>query len=107
MKEEMNKQKLNYVALDKTPKCREFYFHNDGVYGFWKDYLIARLGAKNILLVNRTDKSFDDSEVKLTDIVEGNVRQELKERFCAARQCDDANPYCPIVSEWYTCLQLL
>lgn len=101
------KERLEYKVLEKTQECRDYYFAHEGIYDFWGDYLIAHIGDKNILLKNLTGKKFDHPEIKLTSIEKCNVKQEIKDRFCGARGCYDANPHCPIVRHWYMCLQLL
>lgn len=39
-------KRLQYEVLEQTPKCKDYYFSNEGMYSFWGDYLIAHVGEK-------------------------------------------------------------
>lgn len=100
-------ERLYYRVLEKAPECKDYYFENENIYNFWDDYLIVRIKNQNILLKNLTGKKFEHPEIKQTSIEKSNLKQEIKDRFCGARNCKGTNPYCPIMYDWHMCLQLL
>ena len=57
---------LPYYKIAKTEESKQFFFHNEGYFNFWDEYLIMNLNYGDNtywVLVNRTERKFNRTEV--------------------------------------------
>lgn len=92
--------KLEYYRLEGNDKDREFYFANEGIFNFWDEYLIVHIRNVHILVVNRTGREFTIMEITKLGESSGSLKQEVKERFCGARNCCCENVECQLFKDW-------